>query len=58
MNLVGDLLNKYKCCVVNDFSSIVVLVKFYFVYVFMHVYICSVGYTMYGISKCVCVLCL
>ena len=33
MNLVGDLLNKYKCYVVIDFSIIVVLVIFYFVYV-------------------------
>ena len=28
MNLVGDLLNKYKCYVVIDFNIIVVLVLF------------------------------
>ena len=30
MNHVGDLLNKYKCYVVIDFSIIVVLVIFLF----------------------------
>ena len=40
MNLVGDLLNKYKCYVVIDFIIIiVVLVILYLVYVFMHVYV-------------------
>ena len=39
MNLVGDLLNKYKCYVVIDFIINVVLVIFYFLYVFMHVYV-------------------
>ena len=39
MNLVGDLLNKYKCYVVIDFIIIVVLIIFYFVYVFIHVYV-------------------
>ena len=39
VNLVGDLLNKYKCYVVIDFIIIVVLVIFYFVYVFIHVYV-------------------
>ena len=35
MNLVGDLLNKYKCYVVIDFIIIVVLAIFYFVYVWL-----------------------
>ena len=35
MNLVGDLLNKYKCYVVIDFIIIVVLAVFYFVYVWL-----------------------
>ena len=39
MNLVGDLLNNYKCYVVIDFIIIVVLVIFYLVYVFIHVYV-------------------
>ena len=39
MNLVGDLLNKYKCYGVIDFIIIVVLVIFYSVYVCMHVYV-------------------
>ena len=39
MNIVGDLLNKYKRYVVIDFIIIVVLVIFYFVYVFIHVYV-------------------
>ena len=39
MNLVGDLLNKYKCYGGIDFIIIVVLVIFYFVYVFIHVYV-------------------
>ena len=37
MNLVGDLLNKYKCYVVIAFIIIVVFVIFHFVYVFMNV---------------------
>ena len=39
MNLVGDLLFKYKCYVVIDFVIIVLLVIFYVVYVFMHVHL-------------------
>ena len=39
MNHVGDLLNKYKCYVMINFSIIVVLVILYFVYVFMHMYV-------------------
>ena len=35
MNLVGNLLNKYKCYVVIDFIIIVVLAIFYFVYVWL-----------------------
>ena len=39
MNIVGELLDKYKCYVVIDFIIIVVLVIFYFVHAFMHVYV-------------------
>ena len=38
MNHVGDLLNKYKCYVVIDFSIIVVLIILYFVYICLYIY--------------------
>ena len=44
MNLVGDLLNKYKCYVVIDFIIIVVLVIFN---LYMYLCMCMYNRSMY-----------
>ena len=47
MNHVGDFPNKYKCYVVIDFSIIVALVIFYFIYAFnVYIYIYVMLYTV------------